>query len=545
MKRQQPGPEDDDARAGKTARFDLADWPETPTVSPVRLLDEVSRLDPLTVDERLSVGAAAACEHVLRYVTSLQLRFLARAARVGGPEDDPSVAFDEVTGVDLTAAEIAPMLGLSRRSAQNKVTRALGLVTDLPKLVDLVAAGSIDLQRAVAVDDVMREVLGPHDEAWRQIHDTIVERVSGRTLRRVRELTRRAINDADPGGAARRHEEAASARRVALDPLPNAMAMITAILPADEGQLVDTVLDALADGCRHHQQTAGTPDTRTHEQRRADAFVALFRSVAHSTPLKVLAGANASAVDDQLPFGGRFEPTSGEPGLIGWWIPPELPRQQGRRPQINVTMSWSTLMGADEQAADLAGYGPIPAPLARAIAEEAKRYRVVALPDAGPRRPARPASAARGVRQSPTAPRAQLAWSSASRTVKLQPPRPELHGPGDQAYCTAPHPGYRPPQSMIDRVVAFHQVCRHPGCARRAQSCDVDHVVRFPEGRTCPCNLMPLCRAHHRLKTHGGWTARFTSSDEGHPPGTVEWTSRLGRRYYDVPTVYDDGFPPT
>ena len=24
-------------------------------------------------------------------------------------------------------------------------------------------------------------------------------------------------------------------------------------------------------------------------------------------------------------------------------------------------------------------------------------------------------------------------------------------------------------------------------------------------GPTCSCNLVPLCRYHHRLKTHGGW----------------------------------------
>ena len=29
-------------------------------------------------------------------------------------------------------------------------------------------------------------------------------------------------------------------------------------------------------------------------------------------------------------------------------------------------------------------------------------------------------------------------------------------------------------------------------------------------GATCSCNIAPLCRSHHRLKTHGGWT--YTSS---------------------------------
>lgn len=542
MREQHHEPDDDNPEASGPDELNLAEWPGTDVagVCPVRLLDHLRSLNADAVDAQVSVGAAAACEHLLRHLSALQLRFLARAAGVGGPEEDPDVAFDELTGVDMTAAEIAPLLGLSPRSAQNKVARALGLVRDLPKLVALVRSGAIDLQRATAVDDVMREVLDPRDEVWNEVHDAIAEQAPGRTMRRLRELTRRAVNNADPEAASRRHEAATARRRVALDPLPDAMAAVTAILPADQGQLVDTVLDALADGCRAHLRAAGTPDPRTHEQRRADAFVALFRSVAYGTPLKVVA--TGDSTEPPL-FGGRFERATSDAGVVAWWLPPNLPRQQGRRPQITVTMPLSTLTGDDEQAADLAGYGPVPAPLARAIAAEAGRYRVVPLP--GPaRRGAAGASAARGVGRSPVAPGGTAVRSSPGRGggPALGPPRPVFHGPGDQAECTTGDPGYRPAQSLIDRVAAFHQVCRHPGCVRAARRCDVDHVVRYPEGRTCACNLMPLCRRHHRLKTHGGWAARFTTPEEGRPAGTVEWISPLGRRYYDEPTIYDHGW---
>lgn len=53
---------------------------------------------------------------------------------------------------------------------------------------------------------------------------------------------------------------------------------------------------------------------------------------------------------------------------------------------------------------------------------------------------------------------------------------------------------------------------------------------------------MPLCRFHRRLKTHGGWTARFTTPDEPHPSGTVEWTTPFGLQYYDVPRIHDLDF---
>ena len=51
-------------------------------------------------------------------------------------------------------------------------------------------------------------------------------------------------------------------------------------------------------------------------------------------------------------------------------------------------------------------------------------------------------------------------------------------------------------------------------------ACDCDHVVPHTrEGPTCSCNLAPLCRRHHRLKTHGGWTYTILE------PGSYLWSS--------------------
>jgi hypothetical protein len=46
---------------------------------------------------------------------------------------------------------------------------------------------------------------------------------------------------------------------------------------------------------------------------------------------------------------------------------------------------------------------------------------------------------------------------------------------------------------------------------------------------------VPLCRFHHRLKTVGGWTVRFTTAEQPYPPGTVEWTSKFGQHLVDLP----------
>jgi hypothetical protein len=70
--------------------------------------------------------------------------------------------------------------------------------------------------------------------------------------------------------------------------------------------------------------------------------------------------------------------------------------------------------------------------------------------------------------------------------------------------------------------------CVFPYCTRPTRSCDLDHRAPFPEGATCPCNLTPLCRHHHRLKTHAGWHYRPRGPAGS---GAYEWTDRYGQRF--------------
>ncbi|QIG43600.1 HNH endonuclease [Nocardioides anomalus] len=65
--------------------------------------------------------------------------------------------------------------------------------------------------------------------------------------------------------------------------------------------------------------------------------------------------------------------------------------------------------------------------------------------------------------------------------------------------------------------------CVFPWCTHHADRCDRDHVVPEAEGgATCSCNVAPLCRRHHRHKTHGRWRYRVVD------PGTYLWTSPHG-----------------
>src|SRR5699024_3121773 len=57
-----------------------------------------------------------------------------------------------------------------------------------------------------------------------------------------------------------------------------------------------------------------------------------------------------------------------------------------------------------------------------------------------------------------------------------------------------------------DHLQLAHSACTFPFCTAAAWTCDADHCKPWtPDGSggaTCTCMLAPLCRRHHRLKTH-------------------------------------------
>jgi Domain of unknown function (DUF222) len=95
-------------------------------------------------------------------------------------------------------------------------------------------------------------------------------------------------------------------------------------------------------------------------------------------------------------------------------------------------------------------------------------------------------------------------------------------------------PGYKPSRRLRHLTSARTDRCTAPGCRRPAAQCDFDHTVAYEAGgRTCECNLSPLCRRHHRCKQAQGWALEQTS------PGNMAWKTPSGRRYTTTPTSYD------
>ena len=89
-----------------------------------------------------------------------------------------------------------------------------------------------------------------------------------------------------------------------------------------------------------------------------------------------------------------------------------------------------------------------------------------------------------------------------------------------------------PPPAMREHVVLRDAHCVFPGCRRDSRSCYLDHITPFvpmdeggPPGQTTPANLAPLCRTHHRMKTHAAWTYKRLDH------GAYTWTAPTGHQY--------------
>lgn len=87
---------------------------------------------------------------------------------------------------------------------------------------------------------------------------------------------------------------------------------------------------------------------------------------------------------------------------------------------------------------------------------------------------------------------------------------------------------YRPPAALRKLVKWRADRCMAPGCGVPASRCEVDHQLAWEHGgETSLQNSAPLCKGHHIVKHHGGWTVTQ------HPDacGALEWLSPTGRRY--------------
>ncbi len=95
----------------------------------------------------------------------------------------------------------------------------------------------------------------------------------------------------------------------------------------------------------------------------------------------------------------------------------------------------------------------------------------------------------------------------------------------------ATDPGYTPSPFVKALVKANRPRCSHPGCGRPAIEADLDHLTAHSAGgQTSEKNLAPLCRFHHLLKHHAGFTPTLDTVT-----GQVTWRTPSGHHVSEPP----------
>ena len=335
---------------------------------------------------------------------------------------------------------VGPMVARARRESPHRGQRHLGLAKvvqrELPHTWAAWRAGRVTEWRAtvmaretacLSLEDrlAVDELLAADHDAFENMSD---REVVGRAQ------TESARIDAEAVTARRRKAE--SERRVSIRPAPDTMVWLSALLPVAEGVATYAALTRSADMAR----AAGDP--RTRGQVMADELVQRVCGSGDSDG-KESAGRASRSID------------------------------------LNLVMSHEALLGTSDDEARLAGFGPIPAELAREIVAQAL--------GAG-----------------------EEVWL---RRLYASPTTGELVAMDSRARLF--------PAGLRRLITLRDQVCRTPWCDAPIRH--IDHVVPSEaDGPTSGHNGQGLCEACNHAKQAPGWRSRPG------PDGTVTTTTPTG-----------------
>ncbi len=424
------------------------------------------------------------CERATRRTQAQGMRALADLVTV---VEDRERADTGRVDPELAIQMVAVALGISARTAADRISEAIILVRDLPRTLAAVAGGWLSMAAARALVTQTREVtdtritevetlvmtglaarilppgsipLGHRDAVDLELLATtdpaiIAELTAAATPARIRELTRRAVKTIDAQALCTRAARAGDNRDFQIWPDREGLAWIGLLTTEANATAIYDRIDTSA------RTRVGAKDSWTLPQRRADLATELL-------------------------LGPHPDGTPGPP--------------------INLTI---TISGAAPAATAT--------PAAAAVISAADPGREIAVEHLGP----------------VTGQAVTDLLSQAEGQLTLRTPTAAVacpgHPRGPDGRILEPGP-YTPSAALALAVRTRDRTCRFPGCAVPSIDCDLDHTIPHPHGPTCICNLAALCRRHHRLKTHTpGWTV--TNHGNGH----LTWTTPTGQTHHTQP----------
>jgi Domain of unknown function (DUF222) len=444
---------------------------------------------------------------------------------------------------EFAADELACELHLTPLSAAEQMRYSSTVVTRLPQTFAALGAGRVHPVHVRIIEDET-SVLSDEDAA--KADRILADAAPGLTFGKLRSAAHKLILQLDPEAAKKRKEAARGQThvRVFRETSGNA-GMVAHELPSDEALASMQHVEQRALDLR----AAGMPGSLRELRVRACLDLLQERDSRDllATPVTP---ADSREADDAAPSGSEEAdqaskpdqpaPDSDPPGSAdtpdtghGSGGPGGPGRNGGgsRRPDpgpaptsgpsiaalVNITIPWATQQGRSETPGEADGFGSLDGDDTRDLAAAAARHPltrwcVTALNPDG------------------------TAAAHACLPGRHPPPAlnitmiPVARGPCDHAHGEV---GYHPSRKLTHIIRARSRTCTAPGCARPAARCDLDHTHAWDQGgRTCECNLAPLCRHHHRCKQAEGWQL------EQPEPGVLVWRTPSGRRYTTTPAKY-------
>jgi hypothetical protein len=462
---------------------------------------------------------------------------------------------------DFAADEIAAAFRLAWLSAAGEIGYAETVARRLPVTFAALAAGKIDPVHVRIIEE-FTSVLSDEDAAVAD--ELLAAAAQSKTYAELRRTANRLVLRLDPDAVRKRKEKARREARVRSFREESGNAGITGReMPSVE---VLASMQHVEDRARALRD-AGVPGT--WEELKVRALLDLLQErdsrLAPSEPSACDgdegtegSGADASSPDDPGPGG----PGPGGPGPGGTdpGGPDSEPAPRGSSSgtsvgaMITITVPHTALDSDTGPPGEVAGFGILDHAdtrdlVAAAARNPATRWCLTVLnpdgtaaahgcgtgtrpwpPGQGPPGQGPPGQGPPGSGSSGQGPPGPVTLRYLQDFLKIKELTPVARGSCQHAQ--AEH-RYRPSRKLAHLVKARNTTCTAPGCGRRAARCDLDHTDPHHDGgRTCECNLAPLCRHHHRCKQAEGWWL------EQPEPGVLVWHTPAGRTYTTTPTQY-------
>jgi hypothetical protein len=399
-------------------------------------------------------------------------------------------------------AELAAALTETPRSAQALLEYARQLERLAPTAA-LLAAGVLDPRRAQVI---ARHLESLSDKDAAAVQDAVLPRAGDMTSGRLGDVLKTAIRTIDPEAARKRREKARQDARVECWGEDSGTASLAGRnLPPAQTIAADKKIRAAAKWLKDHDAEG------TLEQISARVFLALL----NGQPLYTLLPDRRSDPAGAAGSGSAGRP--GEPASAGW--------PAGLAGSVHLTMPVSAWFGGSQAPGQISGYGAADADTCRELASQLAQSPVtrwcITLTDRCGRAVGHGCARAGPGPPNSSDPRSWLA------NVTIYPIETGtcLHRRQTGAYQV--------PDSLRHLIKIRSPRCGFPGCRRPAVRCDDDHTIpHHLGGRSCECNLYPLCRRHHRCKQSPGWHLQQPQ------PGHLTWTAPSGRSYITTAEPY-------